>query len=72
MIKLKREKIFLYKKKLSELNIENKMIKKCELIKFNKNYYGDIICSQSCIFIIFEEKNFEFYDENIIKTDSQN
>ena len=71
-IKLKSEKIFLYKKKLSELNIENKMIKKCELIKFNKNYYGDIICSHSCNFIIFEEKDFEFYDENIIKTDSQN
>ena len=57
------EPIILYKKILPEYNLENQYDKKCELIKEDHNYYGHIIGSKDYNFIIFEETEYEFYEE---------
>ena len=55
------EPIVLYQKSFSELNLEESFDKKCELIKIDHNYYGHIIGSKKHNFIIFEEKEYKFY-----------
>ena len=68
-IKLNYKNIFLYKKILPEFNIEKKIDEKCELIKINKNYYGHIILSKTDNFFIFEELNYDFFEQ---KNNNQN
>ena len=56
--------IILYQKDLSPFNLKNQFENKCELIKVDHNYYGHLIGSKDYNFIIFEEENFKFYEEN--------
>ena len=60
--------LILYKKVLPEYNLEKQYDKKCELIKEDHNYYGKITGSKDYNFIVFEETQYEFYEEkdNII------
>ena len=54
--------IILYQKIIPEFNLKNQFDKKCELIKIDQNYYGHIIGSKDFNFIVFEEQNYEFYE----------
>ena len=54
--------LIMYQKVLPIFNLENKYDKTCELIKVDHNYYGHIIGSKNYNFIVFEQKNYEFYD----------
>ena len=62
------EPIILYQKILPDFNLENQFEKTCELIKEDHNYYGHLIGSYNYNFIVFEEQNYEFYNDmnNII------
>ena len=55
------EPIFLYQKDLPLFNLKKQ---NCELIKIDKQYYGNIIYSKDYNFIIFEEQPYKFYEEN--------
>jgi len=57
------KQIILYKKSLPEFNLEKQFDKKCELIKADHNFYGHIIGSKDYNFIVFEEQNYEFYED---------
>ena len=62
------EPIILYQKIIPEFNLENQFEKNCELIKEDHNYYGNMIGSCNYNFIVFEEQEYEFYNDmnNII------
>ena len=60
---LQYEPIILFKKKLPDFYLEDKFDKKCELIKIDHSYYGHIIGSRNVNYIIFEQQNYDFYDE---------
>ena len=58
------EPILLYQKDLPLFTLKNQIKQNCELIKTDRHYYGTIIGSKDYNFIIFEEKKYEFYEEN--------
>ena len=63
------EPIFLYQKDLPLFNLKKQ---NCELIKIDKQYYGNIIYSKDYNFIIFEEQQYKFYEENNITINKNN